>query len=209
MIDKLREALRQAYDSNAHARDRADLPQWKHIERSLFLSHLRTNGLTRILEVGAGTGRDSLYFSEAGCEVTCIDLSPVMVRLCLDKGLTALVMDVADLSFTDASFDAVYSFNSLLHLPKTELPAVLREIRRVLVPGGLFYFGTYGGYDHEGLFEADDHTPRRFFSFYPDALLQHVVGEAFQVLDFRSLAVSGNDPRIRFQSLLLQHPVEG
>jgi ubiquinone/menaquinone biosynthesis C-methylase UbiE len=129
-----------------------------------------------------------------------------MVQLCHEKGLKALVMDVADLSFTDASFDAVYSLNSLLHLPRTELPAVLREIRRVLTPGGLFFFGTYGGYDHAGIYDDDDHTPRRFFSFYEDTHLQRVVGQAFEILSFQSLQISENPQKLRFQSLLLQSP---
>jgi len=129
-----------------------------------------------------------------------------MVQLCRDKGLTASIMDVADLSFADATFDAVYSFNSLLHLPKSELPAVLQEIRRVLAPGGLFYFGTYGGYDHEGIFEDDDHIPRRFFSFYEDARLRRVASDVFDELSFESLDVPETEGPLRFQSLLLQRP---
>ena len=125
-----------------------------------------------------------------------------MIQLCRDKGLTALVMDVAELSFVDGSFDAVYSFNSLLHLPKAELPAVLREIRRVLVPGGLFYFGTYGGHDHEGIYEKDDHTPRRFFSFYENEHLQRVVGEAFTVLEFHGYGTDTERTRTRLHAFL-------
>ena len=206
MPDKLRDNLREAYDAGAMSRDRSDLPQWRRSERAGFLSHLRSNKMKHLLEIGAGTGRDGSYFANAGCEVTCVDLSPAMIRLCHDKGLTALVMDAADLSFQNESFDAAYSFNSLLHLPKAELPAVLMEIRRVLVPGGLFYFGTYGGHDHEGIYEKDDHTPWRFFSFYEDEHLECVVGEAFDVLEFRSVATPGDTPQIHFQSILLQRP---
>ena len=204
MADTLRDDLRQAYDADALSRDCSDLPQWKRSEREGFLSHLRSNGLKHLLEIGAGTGRDGRYFADAGCKVTCIDLSPAMIRLCHDKGLQALVMDAAELSFQDASFDAVYSFNSLLHLPKSELPTVLMNIRSVLVPDGLFYFGTYGGHDHEGIYEKDDHTPQRFFSFYGDEHLQRVVGEAFDVLEFRSIVTPGDTAQIHFQSSLLQ-----
>ena len=175
MTDPLRDRLRQAYDSGAEARDRSVLPKWKASERAGFLSQLRANGLMRLLEVGAGTGRDGRFFADQGREVTCIDLSPEMVQLCRNKGLEAQVMDVVELSFADESFDAIYSFNSLLHLSKSELPAVLLEIRRVLRREGLFYFGTYGGFDHEGVHEGDDHDPPRFFSFYDDEQLKCVV----------------------------------
>ena len=206
MNDSRRDRLRKAYDSGADARDRYDLPQWKVSERAGFLSQLRVNGLTRLLEVGAGTGRDSRYFAEEGCVVTCIDLSPEMVRLCRDKGLEALVMDVADMSFADELFDAVYSFNSLLHLPKDELPSVLLEICRVLKPEGLFFFGTWGGFEHEGIHENDDHDPQRFFSFHDDEQLERVASQSFDVLDFRSLDGHAGDPRFCFQSLLLRKP---
>ena len=207
MTDPLRDRLRQAYENGAEARDRSVLPQWKISERAGFLSQLQANGLTRLLEAGAGTGRDGRFFVDAGCVVTCIDLSPTMVKLCRNKGLDALVMDVANMSFDDGSFDAVYSFNSLLHLPKTELPDVLREIRRVLRPAGLFYFGTYGGFDHEGIYEGDNHDPSRFFSFYDDEHLKFVVGKSFNVLDFRAIDLNERDSRFRFQSLLLRKPI--
>lgn len=206
MPDEFRDMLRQAYDNGAIQRKRSPLPAWKHKERSNFLSRLQDRKCVKLLEVGAGTGRDSRYFADAGCEVTCVDLSPAMVALCRQKGLNASVMDVAHLSFENASFEAVYSFNSLLHLPKVELPAVLLEIRRVLVPGGVFYFGTYGGYNHAGVYEDDNYTPRRFFSFFEDALLQHVVGQCFEILSFQSLQISDPRDRLRFQSLLLQRP---
>ncbi len=206
MSDPLRDQLRQAYDNGAEARDRRVLPQWKLNERAGFLIHLRANGLTRLLEVGAGTGRDGRFFADAGCEVTCIDLSPAMVQLCVDKKLPALVMDVVDLIFDDESFDAVYAFNSLLHFPKNELPAVLMEIRRVLAPGGLFYFGTYGGFDHEGIYKEDDHNPQRFFSFYSDEHLRYAVSKTFDIQEFQSIDVNESDPRFRFQSILLRKP---
>jgi len=206
MADPLRDQLRRAYDGGAEARDASPLPEWKAAERVGFLSQIQKNRLRTLLEIGAGTGRDSRFFADCGCLVTCIDLSPEMVRLCRQKGLKALVMDVAELAFEDGSFDAIYSFNSLLHLPKDELPGVLQGIRRVLRPEGLFYFGTYGGFDHEGIYEGDDHDPPRFFSFYDDEHLERVAGELFEVLEYRSMDMNDRDPRFRFQSLLLRKP---
>lgn len=208
MSDDLRDQLRRAYDRGARARDHSDYPAWKASERDGFLFQLRAHKHHRLLEVGAGVGRDSRFFQDAGCDVTCIDLSANMVSRCRDKGLCAHMMDVAHLSFECESFDAVYSFNSLLHLPKEELPAVLQEVRRVLAPGGLFYFGTYGGFDHEGVYEEDDHVPPRFFSFYDDDRLTEVASKLFDVSEFRSFGVFGQNPRFRFQALLLRKRVD-
>jgi cyclopropane fatty-acyl-phospholipid synthase-like methyltransferase len=74
-----------------------------------------------------------------------------MVELCRQKGLTAYVMDMADIRFPAGSFDAIYSMNSLLHLTKAEFPAVLRSIDRLLKTDGVVFIGMYGGRDHEGV----------------------------------------------------------
>lgn len=157
-----------------------------------------------LLEIGAGHGRDSKFFQENGLQVICIDLSPEMVRLCQQKGLNARVMDMIDLDFPNNSFDAAYSLNSLLHLPKKELPIVLRNIRRVLKENGLFFLGVYGGYDFEGIWETDSYIPKRFFSFHSDEGLKQVVTRSFKLLSFRQI-ISG-DGDLHFQSLTLRKP---
>ena len=115
------------------------------------------------------------------------------------------VMDMIDLDFGDESFDAIYSLNSLLHLPKTELPLVLREVRRVLKVDGLFLLGVYGGYDFEGIWEKDSYIPKRFFSFHSDEGLQRVVTADFELLSFKP--ISSGDGDMHFQSLTLRKPI--
>lgn len=124
---------------------------WKLAERDAFLQRLRDQRCTRLLELGAGTGQDSLYFQNQGLKVLATDLSPTMVAYCRDKGIDARVMDFLHLDFPPASFDAVYALNCLLHVPNPDLPAVLRAIREVLRPGGLFFLGVYGGQAKEGI----------------------------------------------------------
>lgn len=195
--------LRATYDRHAQERDTSALPDWKLAQREAFLARLRAEGKTTLLEIGAGTGRDSLFFQEAGLQVQCVDLAPVMVALCRQKGLAAQVMDVCDLRFAPGTFDAVYAFNSLLHLAKAELPAALRQIEAVLRPQGLFYLGVYGGYDHAGVWEQDTYTPRRFFSFFSDAQLCSEVGRVFELLAFTPIALVPGDP-LHFQAVLLR-----
>ena len=200
----IRNRLRAAYDAQAEARDGNDFPTWKRRVREDFLAILHNERLTRLLEIGAGPGRDGAFFAERGLEVVCVDLSPEMVRLCREKGLEAHDMDAADLGFPDGSFDAVYSLNSLLHLPESEFPKTLREVRRVLRPSGLFFLGLYGGIDREGVWEEDSYKPKRFFSFRTDARLLEAVGEVFDVVSFDRVDVENDDPRFHFQSLILR-----
>jgi len=204
MRSDAQERLRQAYNAKAFERDQRELPEWKRKVRQDFLSSLARDECHRLLEIGAGTGCDGAFFRQHALNVICVDLSPEMVRCCREKGLEAYVMDVVDLQFAHDAFDAVYSFNSLLHLPKAELPVALREVRRVLRPGGSFFLGLYGGYDHEGVWEQDAYEPKRFFSFHTDEHLLRTVEKAFDVVSFGRVDVGAEDPHFHFQSLILK-----
>jgi SAM-dependent methyltransferase len=202
----LRDRLKRAYAADAAMREERTLPAWRIRERTGFLETLQRCDLVSILEIGAGVGRDARFFADHGCAVTCIDLSEKMIDLCRAKGLSAEVMDVVDLSYEDDAFDAAYSVNCLLHVPLVELPKALREIHRVLRPGALFYYGTWGGFEHEGVYEDDHLTPPRLFSFHDDAALKGLVSEVFEVLSFCSRSRDPEDSRFLFQSLLLRKP---
>ena len=116
-------------------------------------------------------------------------------------------MDMSNMFFPDNSFDAAYSLNSLLHLSKAELPGVLKDIYYLLKPGGLFYMGVYGGNDFEGFRENDVTIPPRFFSYHTDNHLLEVVGEVFEILDFRRVQYR-EDASHHFQSLFLKKRLE-
>src|SRR5690349_2584581 len=113
MYDDIIANLRAAYDRAVEEREAKSVSPWKLEERQRFLDLLRQEQKTTLLEIGAGTGRDSLFFQEQGLRVTCTDLSPAMVEHCRQKGLNAQVMDFRHLDFPDESFDAVYALNCL------------------------------------------------------------------------------------------------
>lgn len=198
------EELRVAYDGGAERRDRSEKAEWKVSERSVFLERLQAEGRARLLEVGAGTGQDSLFFQEAGLEVVAVDLSPEMVERCRAKGIDARVADFLHLGLPPASFDAVYAVNCLLHVPSPDLPEVLVAICDVLAPGGLLYLGTYGGETFEGISPDDWHDPPRFFCFRTDDQMRAFVEDVFEVVDFH---VVGSD-QVRFQSFTLRRPAD-
>jgi SAM-dependent methyltransferase len=196
-------SLRRAYGPVAAAeRDGREKEAFKVEERRRFLELLRDRGATSLLEVGADTGHDSLYFQGQGLRVLCTDLSPAMVELCRAKGLDARVADFLGLGVPPASFDAVYALNCLLHVPTPALPRVLAAIGGVLVPGGLLYTGTWGGADTEGLMRDDHHPVPRFFAFRSDRLMRETLAEHFHVLSFTTFDAD----RKHFQSFVLEKP---
>ena len=199
----MKENLIESYNHHAQERDKYRMEAWKIEERENFLKRLLSRNKRSILEIGSGTGRDGKFFQDMGMNVTCIDLSPEMIKLCRHKGLSAYEMDMLDLDFAPNSFGAVYSLNSLLHVPKAELRTVLENVKRVLELAGLFYVGVYGSDEEfEGEWEQDSYQPKRFFSFYTDGNIQKTTSELFKLLYFKRIPVSGGD--LHFQSLILE-----
>lgn len=198
-----RDDLIESYDKNAKERDAHVMQGWKIEERLNFLSVLQREHKKTLLEIGAGTGRDAQFFQDQGFETVCIDLSPAMVELCRQKGLTAYVMDMADIRLPARSFDAIYSMNSLLHLSKVEFPAALRQIDRLLKHDGVVFIGVYGGYDYEGIWEQDPYIPKRFFSFFTDERLEQEVTRFFDILSFNRVFYEPENP-LHFQPLVLK-----
>jgi phosphatidylethanolamine/phosphatidyl-N-methylethanolamine N-methyltransferase len=107
--------------------------------RRLSIDRLKLAPGDRVLIVGAGTGLD-LDFLPSNVAVTAIDVTPAMLkrleRRAADAGLPVMtrIMDARELTFPDASFDAVLMHLILAVMPEPERG--LREAVRVLKPGG-------------------------------------------------------------------------
>ncbi|HEY4216036.1 MAG TPA: class I SAM-dependent methyltransferase [Gemmatimonadaceae bacterium] len=96
----------------------------------------------RVLVVGCGTGREAGILARfLRSETIGIDIEQ-QFPFDVDGAQPARLMrmDAQSLSFTDASFDLVYSFHALEHIP--DFRRALSEMNRVLAPGGIFCIGT-------------------------------------------------------------------
>jgi SAM-dependent methyltransferase len=124
-----------------------------------FLSpHLRSD--MRLLDCGAGPGTITLGLAEAVApgEVVGIDISSVQIErassLAAERGVTNVRFEEGDilaLPFEDASFDVAFAHTVLMHL--RDPVAALREMRRVVRPGGIV-----AARDH-GFYLAEPRTP--------------------------------------------------
>ncbi len=94
---------------------------------------------TKVLEVGCGDGRDAKIYSEQGFVITGIDISEKMIAHAKQHAVKAefFVMDATSLEFPDNTFDGVLAAASLHHVSREDMPKVIKEIHRVLKPGGL------------------------------------------------------------------------
>ncbi len=112
-----------------------------------FLERLRPGA--KVLDAGCGSGRDSLFFKSQGFKVTAFDASEEMVRLASQLlGQPVLHMTFEDLNLPD-EYDGIWACASLLHVERTQLPAVIAELAKYLKPGGVFYMSfKYGNEEY-------------------------------------------------------------
>ena len=101
----------------------------------------------KILDVGCGEGYNTRKFADLGAELIGMDVSRLMIAAARDheteepRGIEYHQTPASDLSvFDDESFDGVVSTMTLMDLD--DYAESIREISRVLKPGGLFQFSV-------------------------------------------------------------------
>lgn len=197
-----------AYDQDAKRRkaneDKRD--GWKADVRKKFMDLLKNENKKTLLELGAGIGTDAKYFMENGFNVTAIDISEGMVKECINKGINAKVMDLYHLEELKKKFDAIYSMNVMLHVPRADLDMILRKILMILNRGGLFYYGTYGGITEEKIIndKKTNYMPRFFSKLNDNDLLDAT--KMFVKVDFEIIDIKSDQKGFHYQSLILRKP---
>src|SRR5262249_14676664 len=106
----------------------------------------------RVLEIGCGIGRITRALAKFFGEVHAVDVSPEMIRLAREKlgdlkNVHLYVNNGTDLSvLPDVPFHFAFSFIVFQHIPdKAVVENYIREVHRMLIPGGLFKFQVDGG----------------------------------------------------------------
>ena len=163
----------------------------------LCINHMKANNVKKVLELGAGHGRDTIFFASNGIEVEALDYSSAAIdilnkiaeekRLSIIKSQTFVAKN--PLPFADGYFDAVYShmlFN--MRFSEEELHFAFSEIRRVLKPKGLNFFSVRNSNDKsygkgrevdKGIFDIDNFQIR----FFTEKQIQGLVStEGFEIL---------------------------
>ncbi len=135
-----------------------------------FIKHVPIGG--KILDLGCGSGRDSLYFKNLGYEVTAVDGSIEICKQAEKKiGQTVLNMMFNEIDFYNC-FDGVWACASLLHVPSDEIESVISKIEKSLKNGGHFYCSfKYGDFEGErnGRFFNDytEESTKQLFAKFP------------------------------------------
>lgn len=138
-----------------------------------FLENL-PNGKQAILDVGCGSGRDSVFFANQGFDVTAIDGSQNLIDLAKQadnhiEWQCVTFDEIANRHWIN-QFTGVWACASLLHVPFDELPKILNDLIACLKPTGILYASfKYGDRERE--------KDRRFFCDMNEERWQIIEGQ--------------------------------
>jgi SAM-dependent methyltransferase len=172
-------------------------------------------GCNLLMELGAGQGRDTLFFASLGLRVNALEYSDSGLWGIIDKGaktelgemISPVFHDLREpLPFGDASIDGCFSHMLYcMAFSRAELEVLNGEIRRVLKPGGLNIYTVrhkgdahYGNGTHlgEDLYEMNGFVVH----YFDKAMVEHLAG-GFDLLDIEEFE-EGSLPRKLFQVTL-------
>ncbi|MCX5870530.1 MAG: class I SAM-dependent methyltransferase [Deltaproteobacteria bacterium] len=134
---------------------------------SSFISYLPPNG--HILDLGCGSGRDTLFFQKHGFKVTAMDATPEIATICrqiIDQEV--LVASAQSLNSPDC-YDGIWACASLLHIPASKFTDTLNRLYMALKPGGICYMSF-----KKGNGERWDEKGRFFFDLTPNIIRQYL-----------------------------------
>ena len=148
-------------------------------ELDLFRRILRRNSARRVLDMPIGTGRVAIPLANE-FEFVGGDISPAMIVEGKGRAersgvhnITWLECSVHQMPFPDGHFDAVVTARLFQHVPKEMGPAIVKELSRVVKPGGVvilqFRSGLYGLFLKVGRYYLTKRTGQiRHKCIFPD-----------------------------------------
>lgn len=115
------------------------LPPNNFVKRAYRL--IQKKRLRTLLDVGAGHGRDALYFAKKGLDVTAIDFSKSGIDALKKSNskINAKQIDIRKMQFPKETFDVIYAHLSLHYFNDRETARIFQNLRMSLRKGGLMF----------------------------------------------------------------------
>ena len=138
---------------------------WFHARKEILISlvekYISPGAL--ILDAGCGTGFIAEDLQKS-FSLQLIDTSPEALEICAKKGLRGQKASILNLPFPDSHFDGICVFDVLYHKQVSPLDLAIKEIYRVLKPGGFVIISEPAYEWLRGKGNILDHASRRFTS---------------------------------------------
>lgn len=153
------DSLRRAVDRTlAHYQNRAeafwegtrDHDVSQNIEA--LLRHIEGRAPFDILDFGCGPGRDLADFTRRGHRAVGLEGASALAKMARDNsGCEVWEQDFLQLELPVGKFDGVFANASLFHVPRRDLPRVLRQLHATLKAGGVLFSSNPRGDNQESL----------------------------------------------------------
>ncbi|MEB0026310.1 methyltransferase domain-containing protein [Pseudomonas sp. MH9.2] len=116
-----------------------------------LLRHIEGEAPWHILDFGCGPGRDLKTFSAMGHSAVGLDGAERFADMArAETGCEVLQQNFLELDLPAERFDGIFANAVLFHVPRQELPRVLRELHATLKPGGVLFSSNPRGENQEG-----------------------------------------------------------
>lgn len=123
-----------------------------------------------VLDLGCGSGRDTIVLEERGFYVTPMDGSEEMCKLAeVNTDQEVLQMTYDEMEFDDV-FDGIWACASLVHLTDDEMREIMKKLIQALKADGILYFSVHKG-DRDGIYNG------RYFRDYTRKELSDLMEE--------------------------------
>jgi ubiquinone/menaquinone biosynthesis C-methylase UbiE len=161
---------------------------YKHFDRMLLKAFAIENGSQgKMIDLGCGPGQTTIFLSTCGVQdITGTDLSPAMIQWAKKKNpcLKFEVADMTQLQYSNESFSSAIAFYSIVNFDDTMLTNAMKEVHRVLKPGGEFLLAYHVG---SGTVHLDNYlakTVRIDFHFFETKKVVALLRQhGFEIID--------------------------
>ena len=158
----------------------------------ILMNMLPLNTFDSVLEIGCGNGNGTKLIKKHfhPLHITAIDLDEKMIQIARrtihDETITFQVMDASKLDFPNESFDAIFDFGMIHHIPNWK--DCIGELRRVLKGGGKlileeYSLDTFSGFPGLLYRSLLRHPYEQMFS--TEEFVQHLENVEFEIHDFK------------------------
>lgn len=164
----------------------------------LFLKYLKANA--SLLDLGAGSGRDSRYFSNLGYTVTSLDANETFIKYMQAHQTNRVIHSTMEEYTTDEMFDGIWACASLLHIKKKNIKTIIEKYVALLKPSGVFYM----------CFKEGEHERMSGIRFYNDYTME-TLGSLLKSIDhtkvlhlFKTIEEKENENQVWINAIIIK-----